>query len=273
MADGVVVYRSQLMSEEKNKGSRLKDKVAIVTGGAQGIGRSFCLGMANEGAKLVISDIDLEAARATTSEIEAKGTEAIALRTDVSRPEDTQEMARKTVEHFGRIDILVNNAAVFGRVKISVVPFYELDLDEWDRVMAVNLKGPFLCSRVVFPYMKAQGGGKIINISSATFFKGTAIFTHYVASKGGVIGLTRSLASAMGEYNINVNCIAPGRTLTEDPSDQSALQRCQHQASFRSFKRIEYPEDLVGAVVFLASSDSDFITGQTIVVDGGAIMH
>ncbi len=261
------------MSEVSSKGKRLKDKVAIVTGGAHGIGRSFCLGMADEGANIAIADVNLEAAKATASEIEAKGTEVIALKTDVSSPKETEEMARKTAERFGKIDILVNNAAIFNRVKVSLVPFYEINLDEWDRVMEVNLKGPFLCSRAVFPYMKAQGGGKIINISSNTFFKGSPSFVHYVASKGGVIGLSRSLASAMGEYNINVNCIAPGRTLSEDPADQEALQSCQHYASLCILKRIEYPEDLVGTAIFLTSSDSDFITGQTIVVDGGVTMH
>ncbi len=261
------------MVAENNKGSRLKDRIAIVTGGAQGIGRSFCLGMADEGAKLVISDINLEAAMATAREIQTKGADVLALKTDVSSPEDTLDMARKTVERFGRIDILVNNAAVFARVKVTVAPFYEISLDEWDRVMAVNLKGPFLCSRAVFPYMKDQNRGKIINISSTTFFKGTPVMVHYVASKGGIVGLTRSLASAMGEYNINVNCIAPDRTLSEEPDDEAAMESCQRMIPLRAFKRIQYPRDLVGAAIFLASSDSDFITGQTIVVDGGAIMH
>ena len=261
------------MDEEKNKGDRLKDKVIIVTGGAYGIGRSFCLGMAEEEAIIVISDIDFKTAERTAGEVQAKGGQALAVRTDVSSIQDTLAMAKETVEHFGRIDVLINNAAIFGRIKVSTAPFYELDPDEWDRVMAVNLKGPFLCSRAVFPYMKAQGSGKIINIASATFFEGTAVMTHYVASKAGVIGLTRSLASAMAEYNINVNCIAPGRTFSEDPSDQAALESCKARASLRRFKRIEYPEDLVGTAIFFASSNSDFITGQTIVVDGGAIMH
>jgi len=252
---------------------RLNNKVAIITGGAYGIGRSFCLGLSDEGAKIVIADIDQEAAKATAAEIEAKGNDAIALKTDVSRPEDTLEMARRAADHFGTIDILVNNAAIFARVKVSRVPFYEVDLNEWDRVMEVNLKGPFLCSRAVFPYMKAQGRGKIINISSSTFFTGSPRFPHYVASKGGVIGLSRSLALAMGEFNINVNCIAPGRTFSEDHTDQDALQRCQNIASLRIMKRIEYPDDLVGTAVFLASADSDFITGQTIIVDGGISMH
>ena len=261
------------MQKTKDRGLRLKDKVAIITGGAYGIGRAFCLGMADEGAKIVISDINLEAASATVKEIEAKGGEAMALKTDVSIPEDTMEMAKKTVERFGKIDILINNAAVVFREKLTWGPFYELDLAEWDRVMAVNLKGPFLCIRAVFPYMKKQGGGKIINIASGTFFSGPAPIPHYVASKGGVIGLTRSLSTALGQYNINVNCIAPGRTLNEDPDDKEAVKICEQRAAFRSLKRIEYPEDLVGAAIFFASSDSDFITGQTLVVDGGDVKH
>jgi len=257
------------MTEEK-KGLRLKDKVAIVTGGARGIGRACCLRMADEGAKVVISDINLEGARATAKDIREKGAQALALKTDVSNPKDANEMARKTAEHYGGIDILVNNAAIGVR---SRVPFYEIDLDEWDRVMAVNLKGTFLCSRAVFPYMKAQKGGKIINISSTAFFLGLPNFAHYVASKGGVIGLTRSLASAMGEYNINVNSIAPGATFSEDPTDKATFERLQQYVSFRSLKRTEYPDDIAGAVIFLASPDSDFITGQTIVVDGGHLKY
>lgn len=261
------------MNTEQFKGTRLKDKVVIITGGAYGIGRALCLGMAEEGAKIVIGDIDFKAAEKTAEELKEKGTRALTIEADVSSVEDTLAMAEQTVKNFSRIDVLVNNAAIFGRVKISLAPFNELSLDEWDRVMAVNLKGPFLCSRAVFPYMKAQGGGKIVNISSATFFEGTGVMTHYVCSKAGVIGLTRSLATAMAEYKINVNCIAPGRTLTEEPSDPVIMERLTAQTSLRKIKRIEYPEDLVGTTIFLASNDSDFITGQTIVVDGGAIMH
>jgi 3-oxoacyl-[acyl-carrier protein] reductase len=256
----------------RNTGPKLKDRVAIITGGAQGIGRSFSLGMADEGARIVVSDINLDAAKATARDIEKRGGEALAIKTDVSVPGDTLEMARATVERFGRIDILVNNAAIFARVKVTTAPFYEIDLDEWDRVIDVNLKGPFLCARAVFPYMKEQKSGKIINLSSGTFFKGADVFVHYVASKGGVIALTRSLARALGKYNINVNSIAPGRTFSEDPDNESARKASEALASMRLIKRVEYPEDLVGTAIFLASSDSDFITGQTIAVDGGEVM-
>lgn len=252
---------------------RLKDKVVIVTGGAFGIGHAYAVGMAKEGAKLVIADVNLDAARATAKELEALGAQALSVKTDVSNRQDTLDMARKTVERFGRIDVLINNAAVFGRVTISRVPFWEITEQEWDKVMAVNLRGAFLCTQAVFPQMKAQGGGKIINISSATFFSGAPLYVHYVTTKGGIIGMTRSLAREVGEFNINVNCIAPGSTLSEDASDKDALKRREKAAAGRALKRVQYPDDLVGAAIFLASSESDFITGQTIVVDGGTAMH
>lgn len=256
---------------------RLKDKVAIVTGGAQGIGKAYVSGFSKEGAKVVIADIDLEAAKATAEKVVEDGGETLAIRTDVSSLEDTEEMARKTVEHFGRVDILINNAAVFGRVEISRgTPFYELDLDEWDRVIAVNFKGVLLCSRAVFPIMKAQDGGKIINIASSQFFTGgvgKVRYAHYIATKGAVIGLTRAFARELGEYNINVNCITPGSTFSEELTDMAALEHRKLAAESRCIKRVEHPEDLVGTAIFLASSDSDFITGQTIIVDGGDVMH
>ena len=260
------------MAEEKT-GQRLKDKVVIVTGGAYGIGKTFARRMAMEGAAVIIADIDAENAEKTVGELKGEGLKAVAVTTDVSDEKSTLDMAKKTTETFGSIDILINNAAIFSKVKVSTVPFNELDMADWDRMMAVNLKGTFLCSRAVYPYMKQQNRGKIINMASATFFEGTPVMPHYVASKAGIIGLTRSLASAMAEYNINVNCIAPGRTLSEEPSDESALKSNEIRAKTRQLKRIEYPEDLAGTAVFLASKDSDFITGQTIVVDGGTIFH
>jgi len=260
------------MSEEKTY-QRLKDKVAIITGGAYGIGKTFARRMAAEGASVVIADIDIGNAEKTVHELEVEGFKAIAVKTDVSDEKSTLDMAEKTVESFSTIDILINNAAIFSKIKVSTVPFNELNMADWDRMMAVNLKGTFLCSRAVYPYMKKQNKGKIINMASGTFFEGTPVMPHYVASKAGIIGLTRSLASAMAEYNINVNCIAPGRTLSEDPSDESAVKTNEIRAKTRQIKRIEYPEDLAGTAVFLASEDSDFITGQTLVVDGGTIFH
>ena len=251
---------------------KLKGKVAIVTGGAHGLGRAYCLGLARKGARVVVADIDEKKAVTTAQEIEAEGGKAKALKVDVSIPGSTQEMAKKTVECFGKIDVLVNNAAIYRRSAMSVVPFYDLDLDEWDRVIAVNLKGPFLCIRAVFPYMRKQSKGKIINVTSNLFFSARDNFTHYIASKGGVVGLTRALAKELGQFNININCIAPGSTLSEEPSDE-ALEYRKRVLPMRAIQRVEVPEDLVGTIVFLASSDSDFITGQTIVVDGGRVLH
>lgn len=257
---------------------RLKDKVAIITGGAYGLGNAYTKAFANEGARVVIADIAFEAAKETEQELTAKGKEALALRVDVSNVDDTLKMAKTTAERFGRIDILVNNAVILGRVRISRgKPFYELDLEEWERVLAVNVTGGFLCCRAVFPYMKAQGKGKIINITSGQFHKGggSTKYVHYVVSKGAVIGLTRALARELGEYNINVNCLSPGSTQTDAPSGDLAVDEFTRKMRLAAvnqqcFKRLEYPADIVGTAIFLASSDSDFMTGQTLIVDGGA---
>ncbi len=249
---------------------RLKEKVAIVTGGASGIGKAYCLGLADEGARVVIADIDEKTAASTAKEIEANSGTALPMKVDVSIEQSTLEMAKRTVEAFGKIDILVNNAAFYMRPRLTIAPFHELDPEEWDRIMAVNLKGPFLCARAVFPYMKEQKSGKIINITSDTFSIGRIHFAHYVASKGGVIGLTRVLANELGEFNINVNCVAPGSTFSEDPDDVKSFERRKEAISRRALKRMQYPRDLVGTIIFLASADSDFITGQTILVNGGS---
>jgi 3-oxoacyl-[acyl-carrier protein] reductase len=262
-----------MMPEIVSQGSRLKDKVAIITGGAFGLGRAFGFGMAAQGAKIVVADINRKAAEVTARDIQSRGSEAIAVAMDVSKVEDTLETARKAVERFGKIDILVNNAGVNYRERLTWGDFETLDIAEFDRVIAVNLKGPFLCIRAVLPAMKKQNKGKIVNLASGTFFSGPAPIPHYVASKGGVIGLTRSLASALGKYNITVNAVAPGRTLNEDSDNKEAVAVCENRAALRSIKRVEYPEDLVGAVIFFASPDSDFITGQTLVVDGGDVKH
>ena len=251
---------------------KLTNKVAIVTGGANGIGKAYCLGFAKEGAKIVIADINEPTANLTAEEINKNGGKALSIKTDVSKVDDTQQMAKKAIAEFGRIDILVNNAAFYMRPSLTMAPFDQIATEEWDRVMAVNLKGPFLCSRAVFPYMRNQKSGKIINITSDTFFMGRIHMSHYVASKGGVIGLTRVLANELGQYNINVNCIAPGSTFSEDSNDVEGLKRRESILHLRALKRVEYPEDLVGTAIFLASSDSDFITGQIITVNGGMTM-
>jgi NAD(P)-dependent dehydrogenase (short-subunit alcohol dehydrogenase family) len=254
---------------------RLKDKVAIITGGAYGLGKAYAAGYSREGAKIAIADIDIEGARATAEEIVQSGGEAFAIRADISVVADTVDMARKTFERFGSIDILVNNAAMLGRVRVSRgTPFWELDLSEWDKVMEVNVKGTFLCTRAVFPYMKEQKSGRIINITSPQFHKGggKVRYAHYVASKGAVIGLTRAFAQEMGEFNVNVNCIGPGATFTEDPSDTAAFESRKKAAERRIIKRVQYAEDLVGTAIYLASSESELMTGQTLIVDGGEVM-
>jgi NAD(P)-dependent dehydrogenase (short-subunit alcohol dehydrogenase family) len=246
---------------------RLAGKVAIVTGGARHIGAAYCRTLAREGAAVVIADI-LDG-KTVAEEIRSKGGNALALKIDVSKERDTNRMAVETVNAFGRIDILINNAAIF--INIQRHPFYEISADEWDRVSAVNIKGPFLCAKAVFAQMKEQKYGKIINISSSTAYWGTPNFLHYVASKAALIGMTRSLAREVGDYGICVNAIAPGLVEHEGQNAPQALTELQLKA--RSIKRLQTPEDLLGTLVFLASPDSDFMTGQTIVVDGGSIMH
>ena len=252
---------------------RLKDQVLIVTGGAHGIGLAYCEGLALEGTRVVVSDIDGQGADAVAASLGEAGHDALAVTTDVSQPESTDTMARLTMEKFGRIDGLINNAAIYQRPAVTRGPFEEIPVEEWDRLMGVNLRGIFLCCRAVVPHMKAQGNGKIVNISSGTVFNGSTQMLHYVTSKAGVIGLTRSLARELGDYNINVNAIAPGLTVSMDDDDEDKLLRFETRMQARSLKRLEGPQDLVGAVLFLCSADSDFMTGQTMVVDGGAQMH
>ncbi|MFQ5535343.1 MAG: SDR family NAD(P)-dependent oxidoreductase [Sphingomonadales bacterium] len=251
--------------------SRLDGRVAIVTGAAQGIGAALAKGLAAEGARVAIADI-LDAGDAVAV-IEAAGGEALGIKTDVSDPASVGAMVSETVARFGKIDILVNNAAMFASV--SPKPFTAISVDEWDKMMAVNVRGPFLCCQAVAPEMRKRQYGRIINISSGTVFKGAPMLLHYVSSKGAVLAMTRSLSRELGDDNIGVNSIAPGFTESEGilaNEDFSAPMK-QMQVAQRAFKRPQTPEDLVGTCVFLASADSDFITGQTILVDGGALTH
>ena len=248
---------------------RLKDKVVIVTGGARGLGRAYGLAVAAEGAKVVVADV--ADGKPALKEIEGLGAQALVVECDVSREADTLRLATETLAQFGRIDVLVNNAAVYGSLKRR--PFMEIPIEEWDRVMAVNLRGLFLCARAVFPAMKAQGKGNIINIASGTFFKGVPHYIHYTTSKGGVVGFTRSLARELGDFGIRVNAIAPGFTPSGENEKNMPEAGREANVRMRMLKRAEVPGDVVGTLVFLASDDSDFITGQTIVVDGGGVVH
>ena len=249
---------------------RLKGRVAIVTGGAKGLGRAFALKLAEEGARvMVVTRKDMANLEKTVQQIKDLGGEAALFQADVARETDMLNMAEETNKAFGRIDILINNAAIYDGIKRK--PFHEIDPDEWDLVMTVNVKGAFLAARAVFPYMKAQGYGKIVNLSSEVFFTGSHGFAHYVASKGGIVGLTRALAVELGPHNICINCVAPGFTDTE--ASRGLADVTKYDTSKTPLRRLERPEDLTGAALFLASPESDFITGQTILVDGGRAMH
>ncbi len=252
---------------------RLEGRVAIVTGGGHGIGKAYAGRLAAEGAKIVIAEIDERAALAVAQELNAAGHEALGLGTDVSDPASVEKMATEAVLRFGRIDILVNNAAIFATIPMSRSPFDKIGIDEWDRMMSVNLKGTWLASCAVIPQMRSQGYGKIINISSGTALKGSPSRIHYVTSKAGILGFTKTLANEVGKDNICVNCVAPGSTLSEEDPDEDIIKMRNQAASSRALKRVQSPEDLTGAIVFFASADSDFITGQTLVVDGGSCLH
>ena len=252
---------------------RLKDKVTIITGAAHGIGKAYAKRFAQEGAHVVIADIDAGGGEATAQAIIDAGGSAWARSTDVRSLANLQGLMQETVKTFGRIDVLLNNAAIYVTQKLWKGAVEDLDLDEWDRVIEVNLKGVFLCSKAVIPIMKQQRSGKIINIASGTFFSGSGNMPHYTTAKGGVVALTRVMARQLGEWNINVNCMTPGSTMSEDAVTEDVLKRRENSVGKRAFKRVETPADIVGTALFLASSDSDFITGQLLVVEGGGVMH
>jgi NAD(P)-dependent dehydrogenase (short-subunit alcohol dehydrogenase family) len=250
---------------------RLEGKTAVVTGGAKGIGRHYSLALAREGATVAILDIaDTQvAAPAINGEIGREGCFGVAV--DVSEEASVQGAVRAVLDRTGRIDVLVNNAAVYST--LPPAGFADIDVALWDRVMAVNLRGAFLMVKHAAPAMIAHKRGKIINIGSGTAYKGMPLMLHYVTSKGGIVAFTRALSRELGAHNICVNTLAPGLVMSD-----SILANEEHIAfardrvvQSRAIQRDGYPQDLIGALLFLASSDSDFVTGQTIAVDGGSI--
>jgi NAD(P)-dependent dehydrogenase (short-subunit alcohol dehydrogenase family) len=246
---------------------RLDGKVAIVTGGARGIGRAIARGLAAEGARIVVADL------AGAAEAAAEFPAGVGLAVDVADEGAVQRLADETVERCGRIDVLVNNAGLYA--SLAMRPFTEIPLEEWRRVMDVNVASMFLTCRAVVPAMRAQGGGKIVNISSGTPFRGVPFLLHYVTSKGAIVAFTRALAKELGKDRILVNCVAPGFTMSDGVKEHPEVIEKLRDVSVaaRTIQRDQEPEDVVGAVVYFASPASDFVTGQTIVIDGGQYFH
>jgi NAD(P)-dependent dehydrogenase (short-subunit alcohol dehydrogenase family) len=249
---------------------RLKGKVAIVTGGAMGIGKAIALRLAQDGASVVIADLQ-KYDRAAAEIAKATGSRTLGLQVDVSSEADASRMAEEAMKAFGRLDILVNNAAIFSSLELR--PFEDIPVEEFRRVMEVNIMGVWLCCRACVPHMRRGGYGRIVNLASGAPLKGVPLFVHYVSSKGAVIAMTRGLARELGKDRITVNALAPGFTLSENVAkDPAHVRQGEITKLTRAIQRDEKPEDLVGTVSFLASEDAAFLTGQTIVVDGGSAM-
>jgi NAD(P)-dependent dehydrogenase (short-subunit alcohol dehydrogenase family) len=247
--------------------NRLEQRIAIVTGAGQGIGRAIALGLAREGARVAIADLNEASANTVKNEIEASGGRALVIRTDVSNEDSVQAMVERSLQEFGRVDILVNNAGIF-----PTSPVEGMSEEDWDRVIGTNLVGAFLCARAVVPKFLEQGTGRIISITSGRAFQGAKNGAHYAASKAGIIGFSKSLALELAPHGITVNVICPGITDTAQPRGHQTEEQIYAQGQRIPLGRIGQPEDLVGPAVFLASDAAAFITGQTLLVNGGSIM-
>src|SRR5712692_11135306 len=245
----------------------LTGRTVIITGGGKGIGKVYSQEFAKAGARVVAADIDGAAAISVAEALTAQGLEAVGLAADISSEESTKAFAQAAFDRFGAIDVLINNASL-----MSALPrrsWLEIPVDEWDRVMAVNLRGMFLTCRAFVPAMREKGRGKIVNISSSRVWEGTPNRLHYTTSKAGVIGFTRALAREVGPWGITVNAVTPGNTMSETQVATSSPEYLKARTEGRAIARGQMPEDLVGAVMFLSSAASDFMTGQTVNVDGG----
>jgi len=245
----------------------MEGKVAIVTGAAQGIGRAIAEGLAAAGARIVVADLQ------GAEEAAASFPEGIGIAADVANEDDVRRLVDEVVERCGTVDILVNNAGVYASLEMR--PFEQIPLDEWRKVMDVNVASMFLMCRAVVPVMRAGGGGKIVNISSGTPFRGVPFLLHYVTSKGAIVALTRALAKELGKDNVLVNCVAPGFTMSAGvEAHPEVVEKLRDvSVSARTLQRDQVPEDVVGAVVFLCGPGSSFVTGQSIVIDGGQTFH
>jgi NAD(P)-dependent dehydrogenase (short-subunit alcohol dehydrogenase family) len=246
---------------------QLAGKVALVTGAAQGIGNAIAHGLAREGARVVVAD--LQRAEEAANEFP----DGVGIEVDVSDEDAVARMAEETDERCDGIDILVNNAGLYA--SLAMRPFTEIPLEEWRKVMDVNVASIFLACRAVVPRMRERGGGKIVNISSGTVFRGVPFILHYVASKGAIVAMTRALAKELGKDGIHVNCVAPGFTMTKSVEEHPEVVQALRDVTIaaRTIQRDQVPEDVAGAVVFLCSPAADFITGQTMVIDGGQYFH
>jgi NAD(P)-dependent dehydrogenase (short-subunit alcohol dehydrogenase family) len=242
-------------------------KVAIVTGAAQGIGRAIAEGLSAVGARIVVADLQ------GADEAAASFPDGVGVTADVANEADVQRLVDQVVDRCGTIDVLVNNAGVYASLEMR--PFDEIPLDEWRKVMDVNVASMFLTCRAVVPVMREHGGGKIVNISSGTPFRGVPFLLHYVTSKGAIVAFTRALAKELGKDNVLVNCVAPGFTMSAGvQAHPEVIEKLRDvSVAARTIQRDQLPEDVVGAVVFLCGAGSDFITGQSIVIDGGQTFH
>lgn len=245
----------------------MRGKVAIVTGASQGIGRAIADGLAVAGARIVVADLR------GAEEAAASFPDGVGIEADVSNEDDVRRLVAEVVERCGAVDVLVNNAGLYASLEMR--PFERIPLEEWRKVMDVNVASMFLMCREVVPVMREHGGGKIVNISSGTPFRGVPFLLHYVTSKGAIVALTRALAKEVGKDGILVNCVAPGFTISSGvEAHPEVVEKLRDvSVSARTLQRDQVPEDVVGAVVFLCGPGSDFVTGQTIVIDGGQYFH